>query len=394
MQIQDEFNVLQETSTESQIRESVRKITDSLGAGYIDRCLRTDTPPQELWDELSKAGYLGIGISTEYGGGGLGLYGLFCVAEELAYKESLLVMLVMSSGIVAPILEKWGTDYQKDKYLRRMATGEIKFSFAITEQDSGSNLYNMKTALKRNTESNSYSLNGSKCYISGVNDADYILVVARVKQDDGTLTKPVLCIVDAKDTKVQKTVIDMPHFSADKQWQLFFDNVDISEDHIVGGLDNGLSAVFCGLNPERILMAAYCNGIAMNAIERASKYACERIVWKKPIGAHQGISHPLAKAKIELEQARLMTRKAAFLYGSIPENEVAEYANYAKYASAEAAIHTVDTAIQVHGGNGFTDTYGIAKLYWPARLFRTAPVSAEMILNYVSQNILNLPRSY
>ena len=391
--MQNEFDILRETSTERQIRESVRKIIDSLGAGYIDRCLETDTPPQELWDELSRGGYLGIGISTECGGGGLGLYGLSCVAEELAYKESLLVMLVMSSGIVAPILEKWGTDYQKDKYLRRMATGEIKFSFAITEQDAGSSLYNIKTALKRGTKGN-YSLNGSKCFISGVNDADYILVVARVKQDDGTVTKPVLCIVDAKDTKIQKTVIDMPNFSADKQWQLFFDNVDINENHIVGGLDNGLAAVFCGLNPERILMAAYCNGISINAIERASKYARERKVWEKPIGTHQGISHPLAKAKIDLEQARLMTRKAALLHGSIPENEVAEYANYAKYASAEAAIHAVDTAIQVHGGNGFTDTYGIAKLYWPARLFRTAPVSAEMILNYVSQNILNLPRSY
>lgn len=391
-----DFNVLNETEVESRIRESVKRISESLGPDYADRCIAEGLPPRELWEELSQGGFIGAGISSEYDGGGLGLRGLFCVAEELARTGNPLVLLVMTSGIVAPILEEWGTEDQKAEFLPAIASGRSKFAFAITEEEAGSNMHNIKTALGK-SGSGGFCLNGSKCFISGVDDADYILVVSRLKQDDGALGAPALAVVDADDPGIQKNVIAMPNFSADKQWQVFFDDVAVPENRIVGGLRHGAAAVFSGLNPERILMAAYCNGTAMKALDLATDYAKERNVWGNPIGAHQAVSHPIAKAKIDLELARLMGRKAAFLYDSSRNDSskgVGEYANYAKYASAESAVKAVDTAIQVHGGNGFTDAYGVAKLYWPARLFRTAPVSDEMILNHVAQNVLGLPRSY
>ena len=154
----------------------------------------------------------------------------------------------------------------------------------------------------------------------------------------------------------------------------------------------GLAAVFDGLNPERMILAAFATGAGMRALSKASAYARERAVWGAPIGTHQGIAHPMAKAKIELELARLMTAKATALFDA--GGPCGEEANFAKYAAAEAAIHCVDVAIQTHGGNGFTLEYGISELWWGARLLRTAPVSAEMILNYVAQHSLGLPKSY
>jgi alkylation response protein AidB-like acyl-CoA dehydrogenase len=180
---------------------------------------------------------------------------------------------------------------------------------------------------------------------------------------------------------------------ADKQWTLFFDDVELEEERLIGGENGGLGVVFDGLNPERIMGASICTGIGRLALERGAAYARERQVWGQPIGAHQGVAHPLAEAKIELELARLMTQKAAVLYDAgVPG--AGEAANMAKYAAAEAGIHCVDRAIQVHGGNGFALEYGLSDLWWGVRVARTAPVSREMVLNYVAEHSLGLPKSY
>jgi alkylation response protein AidB-like acyl-CoA dehydrogenase len=199
-------------------------------------------------------------------------------------------------------------------------------------------------------------------------------------------------IVDADAPGMTKTHIPTAEPGANKQWQLFFDDVEVPDDRLIGGETAGLKAAFDGLNPERIMGAAVCNGTARRALELASQYARERNVWGQPIGAHQGISHPLAQAKIELELARLMMYKAAALYDA--GLSAAEESNMAKYAAAEAGIHCVDQAIQTHGGNGFADEYGLTHMWWGVRLVRTAPVSREMILNYVAEHSLGLPRSY
>jgi alkylation response protein AidB-like acyl-CoA dehydrogenase len=229
-------------------------------------------------------------------------------------------------------------------------------------------------------------------FISAVEDADAVLVVARFREEDGQLTKPCMCIVDVDAPGFTRERIPMPYIGPDTQWTLFFDGVEVEADRLVGGEQGGLAAVFDGLNPERIMIAAQCNGVGRLALEKASAYARERVVWSTPIGAHQGISHPLAKAKIQLELARLMTQKAAALYDS--GAPAAESANIAKYAAADAATQCVDTSIQAHGGNGFTLEYGVSDLWWAARAMRTAPVSEQMILNYVAQHSLGLPKSY
>jgi alkylation response protein AidB-like acyl-CoA dehydrogenase len=313
------------------------------------------------------------------------------VGEEITASGCSLLLIVVSPAIVGSILARHGTEEQKERWLRPIGEGTKKIAFAITEPDAGSNSHNISTAA---TPSNGgYSISGQKTYISGVEEADAILVVVRKREPDRSLSVPMLAIVDTDAPGLEKQQIPTVEPGANKQWQLFFDNVEIEQDRVIGGETAGLKAAFDGLNPERIMGAAVCNGTARRALQLASEYARSRQVWNnRPIGAHQGISHPLAQAKIELELARLMMQKAAALYDAgMP---AAEESNMAKYAAAEAGIRCVDQAIQTHGGNGFSLEYGLTDMYWGVRLVRTAPVSREMILNYVAEHSLGLPRSY
>ncbi|RQO50380.1 acyl-CoA dehydrogenase [Rhodococcus sp. KBW08] len=377
---------------EIQIRDAVRRITESFGPEYMRKCQAAEQAPTELWATLADAGFIGINLPSQYGGGDMGLTGLQIVAEETAAAGALMVMLVMSSGIAGPILAKHGTPEQKELWLTAMAAGTKKMSFAITEPDAGSNSHDLRSELTPDGEGG-YFLRGQKTFISGVDDADAVLVVARPRTSDGTLGRPCLCIIDVHSAGFTKTHIPMPAFSPDRQWTLYFDDVRVPADCLIGGTEGGLAAVFDGLNPERVLIAAFANGIGRRALTKATTYATERQVWNAPIGSHQAVAHPLARAKIELELARLMTQKAARLVDA-GHTDSGEASNMAKFAAAEAAIHCVDATIQTHGGNGFALEYGISDMYWPARLFRTAPVSAEMILNYIAQHSLGLPRSY
>ena len=321
----------------------------------------------------------------------MGMQGLQVVAEETSAAGAGLLMLVVSPGIAGSILSRHGSDEQKERWLTGIAAGTTRLAFAITEPDAGTNSHNLRTELRR--DGDHYVLSGQKVFISGVEDADALLVVERFRDEEGQLQKPCMCIVDVDAPGFTREPIPMPYIGADVQWTLFFDGVEVAADRLVGGEQGGLAAVFDGLNPERIVIAAQCNGVGRLALEKASAYASERVVWSVPIGAHQGISHPLAKAKIGLELARLMTQKAAALYDAgVPA--AAESANMAKYAAADAATQCVDSSIQAHGGNGFTLEYGVSDLWWGARVMRTAPVSAEMILNYVAQHSLGLPKSY
>jgi alkylation response protein AidB-like acyl-CoA dehydrogenase len=376
---------------EAMLRETVGSIAASFGPDYTRRINTAGEPPLELWDALASRGYLGVNIPEEYDGGGLGMAALAAVGEEVTAAGCGLLLIVVSPAIVGSILTRHGTPDQKDHWLRGIARGTTKFAFAITESDAGSNSHNLATAARR--DNGKWILRGQKTFISGVEEADAILVVARVREPDGSLGLPLLLIVDTDAPGLERQHIPTVLPPSDKQWQLFFDDVEVDADRLVGGNETaGLKAVFDGLNPERIMGAAVCNGGSRRALQLAAKYARERVVWKQPIGAHQGISHPLAEAKIELELARLMMQKAAALYDAgAPAGEAS---NMAKYAAAEAGVHCVDRAIQTHGGNGFSLEYGLTQMYWAVRLVRTAPVSREMILNYVAEHSLGLPRSY
>ena len=376
---------------ELRIRETVASIAGDFGPAYMARCNAEGVPPSELWEALASRGFLGINIPDEFGGGGLGMTMLAAVAEEISAAGCSLLLIVVSPAIVGSILVRHGTPEQREQWLPGIAAGTTRVAFAITEPDAGSNSHEISTTAQRSE--GGYVIRGQKTYISGVEDAHAILVVARHKRDDGSLGLPMLLLVDSDAPGLERQHIPTALRAADKQWQLFFDGVEVPAERLVGSETAGLKAAFDGLNPERIMGASIALGTGTRALRMASDYARERSVWRgAPIGSHQGIPPPLAAAKIELELARVMTQKAAALYdGGAPSGEVS---NMAKYAAAEAAIHCVDQAIQTHGGNGFALEYGLTDLYWGARLSRTAPVSREMILNYVAEHSLGLPRSY
>jgi alkylation response protein AidB-like acyl-CoA dehydrogenase len=378
------------SAEEQLLRETVSAICRDFGPEYTREKVAAGEPPAELWHALASRGYLGVNLPEQYGGGGLGMSALAAVGEEISAAGCSLLLIVVSPAIVGSIITRHGTAEQKERWLPGIAAGTTKVAFAITEPDAGSNSHNISTAARRSN--GDYVLRGTKTFISGVEDADAILVVARARDEDGNLGLPLLLVVDSDAPGLERQHIPTALRAPDKQWQLFFDDVGVPAERLIGSETGGLKAAFDGLNPERIMGAAVCNGAARRALDLAANYARERIVWNVPIGAHQGLSHPLAQAKIELELARLMTQKAAALYDAgAPAGEAS---NMAKYAAAEAGVHCVDQAIQTHGGNGFALEYGLTDMYWGVRLVRTAPVSREMILNYVAEHSLGLPRSY
>jgi alkylation response protein AidB-like acyl-CoA dehydrogenase len=379
-----------ESSEHALMRETLREIGSKYGHRYYQEQARSGGGMAELWNELGRGGFLSTNIPEEYGGAGMGISELALVCEEIARQGCPHIFLIVSPAICASILSRYGRDEQRKRWLSPMATGEVRVAFAITEPDAGSNTHKLATWAV--PDGAGYRLRGQKYYISGVDQSDAVLVVARTGTDPRGQAELSLFIVDTDAPGLTKNVIPMEIVATEKQFMLFLDDVYVDADRLVGTPGDGFRQVFSGLNPERITSAAVMNGVALYALEKAAGYARERTVWKVPIGAHQGIAHPLAEAKIEVELARLMTTKAAWLYDH--DADAGEAANMAKFAAAEAADFALDRAIQTHGGNGLATEYGLADLWGVTRLFRLAPISREMILNFVAQHSLGLPKSY
>ncbi|MBA9005158.1 acyl-CoA dehydrogenase family protein [Thermomonospora cellulosilytica] len=373
------------------LREAVAELGAKYGPDYYIAKARSGEKTHELWNEAGALGYLGVNVPEEYGGGGGGIGDLAAVCEELAAAGCPLLLMVVSPAICATIIARSGTREQKEHWLPRFADGSVKMAFAITEPDAGSNAHRITTHARR--DGDGWVLRGQKTFISGVDEADAVLFVARSADQQGNL-RPSLFIVPTDAPGFTWTPIEMEIVSPEKQFVCHLDDVHLPYEALVGDEDGGLLQLFAGLNPERIMAAAMGAGIGRLALAKAVSYARERQVFKVPIGAHQGLAHPLAAAKVELELARLMGQKAAWLYDSGDDLGAGEAANMAKYAAAEAAIHCVDQAIQTHGGNGLTTEYGVGMLAGVVRLMRIAPVSREMILNYIAQHSLGLPKSY
>lgn len=374
----------------AELASAVADIVRAYGSDYYVAHAHERRPCDEVWGALGDAGFIGVNIPEAYGGGGAGLLELALVCEESAAQGVPLLLLVVSSAISAEVISEYGSDAQRESWLPGLAAGTSKVVFAITEPGAGSNTHQLATTARR--DGDEWVLSGSKYYISGADEADAILVVARTGTDDAGRALLSLFVVPVGTPGLEMTRIEMDVLLPERQFTLFFDEVRLGVDALVGVEGNGFQQVFQGLNPERITGAALCIGIARHVLEQASRYARERAVWGAPIGTHQGVSHPLAKAAMETELAALMMRKAAWLHDNkLPAGEAA---NTAKYAAAEAAIAACDAAIQTHGGNGLSHDYGLMPYWGLARLLRIAPVSREMILNYVAQHSLGLPRSY
>jgi alkylation response protein AidB-like acyl-CoA dehydrogenase len=377
------------------LRAAVASIASGFGPQYYAQHAAGRTPCDELWTKLGEAGFIGVNIPAEYGGGGGGLTELALVCEELGAQGTPLLLLVVSAAISAEVITRFGTDEQRATWLPGLAAGTTKVVFAITEPDAGSNTHRLSTTATQ--DGDQWVLRGTKYYISGVDEADAVLVVARTAPaaspgggDSGTSLSLFLVPTDAPGLERQVLPVDL--LLPEKQFTLHFDDVRVGSGALIGQAGEGFRQVFHGLNPERITGAAQCVGIARYVLAAAARYARERQVWDAPIGTHQGVAHPLARAKIDTELAALMIRKACWQHDH--GEPAGEAANMAKYAAAEAAIAAADAAMQTHGGNGFASEYGLLPYWGSARLLRVAPVNREMILNYVAQHSLGLPRSY
>jgi alkylation response protein AidB-like acyl-CoA dehydrogenase len=374
-----------ETDEHRALRAAVAEIAGDFGPAYYAEHAARREPCQELWQALGQAGFIGVNIAEEYGGGGGGLVELEIVCEEIAAQGTPLLLLLVSSAISAEVIAEFGTGEQRKRYLPGLADGSSKVVFAITEPDAGSNTHKLSTSAVR--DGDDWLITGTKYYISGVEEAEALLVVARTSP--GQLS---LFVVPTDAPGFTKQLLPVDLLLPERQYTLHFDQVRVGADALVGTEGDGFRQVFHGLNPERITGAALGVGIARHVLTTASRYAVDRKIWSAPMGALQGVSHPLARAKIETELAALMTRQAAWQHDH--GQPAGEASNMAKYAAAEAALAACDAAIQTHGGNGVATEYGLIPYWGLARLLRIAPVNREMILNYVAQHSLGLPRSY
>ncbi|MEU6351778.1 acyl-CoA dehydrogenase family protein [Streptomyces sp. NPDC047072] len=372
-----------ETEEHKSLRQAVAALGKRHGRTY-DR--------EQLWSEAAKLGYLGVNLPEEYGGGGGGIAELSIVLEELGAAGCPLLMMIVSPAICGTVIARFGTDAQKQEWLPALADGTRTMAFGITEPDAGSNSHRITTTAHR--DGDDWLLTGRKVFVSGVDLADATLIVGRTEDSRTGRLKPCLFIVPRDAPGFARRQIDMELNAVEKQFELTLDDVRLPAEALVGDEDAGLLQLFAGLNPERIMTAAFAIGMGRYALSQAITYARERTVWNTPIGAHQAIAHPLAQAHIDLELARLMMQKAAHLYDAGDDAGAGEAANMAKYAAGEACVKAVDQAVHTLGGNGLTREFGIASLITASRVARIAPVSREMILNYVSHQTLGLPKSY
>ncbi|MFE3599497.1 acyl-CoA dehydrogenase family protein [Streptomyces sp. NPDC059096] len=379
--------------TESEEHTALRAAVAALGRRH-----GRDYDRATLWREAGGLGYLGVNLPEEYGGGGGGIAELSLVLEELGAAGCPLLLMIVSPAICGTVIARFGTPDQKRQWLPGLADGSRTMAFGITEPDAGSNSHRITTTARRDEQGGGWILDGRKVFVSGVDIADATLIVGRTESrtEQGATgpLKPCLFIVPRDAEGFVRTPIDMELHAVEKQFELVLDDVRLPADALVGDEDAGLRQLFAGLNPERVMTAAYALGMARYALDHAVAYAKTRQVWAAPIGAHQAVAHPLAQSHIEIELAELMLRKAAHLYDAGDDTGAGEAANMAKYAAGEACVRAVDRAVHTLGGNGLTREYGLASLVTAARVARIAPVSREMILNYVSHQSLGLPKSY
>ncbi len=383
------------TQEQRMIYEYGDRISQRFDHKYWRSYAEKGEPPAELYRQIAADGFLGIMVPEAYGGAGQGMTEMLLFMEGLANNGIPLLNLVVGPTMTMGLLAKHASEAMKRRFLPGGCSGETKFCFAITEPNAGSNSMEI-TTLARSDGRGGFRLNGQKVFITDANCADYAMVVTRTtarkevtKKSDGFT----IFMVDMKKKGISQTLIPVAFPAPETQWQVFFDDVALTEDDVLGEVGKGFSILFDTLNPERIILSGLCTGIGRFALKRAVEYANERKLFNNtPIGAYQGVQHPLAIARSEVELASLMALKAAWTFDKgLPAGE---FSNMAKYAAAEAGIRAVDSSIQVFGGNGFTKEYGMYDLYGLVRLLRTAPLNREMVLNYIGEHVMGLPRSY
>jgi acyl-CoA dehydrogenase len=350
--------------------------------------------PQEFWDALTEAGMLGIALPEEYGGGGKGLLELSIAVEGVAEGGG--GMEAGSLFLAGPVfggclLTRHGTEAQKQAYLPGLASGAM-CAGAFTEPESGSNITSIRTSAE--LRDGRYVVNGQKVFISLVQQSQQIVVMCRTRPyDEAHRTRGISLLLGELPSEAVRVAPFKKlgnHFMDTNR--VYFADYEVPAENVVGEEGNAWGPLYDVLNPERIVLAAAAVGTGNLCVRRAVEYAQERSPWGKPIGSYQALSHPLARARVHLESARLKVYEAAWLYDQ--GRDVGIAAAMAKYAAAHAALDAADWAIQVHGGAGYVVDSGIERHWRNLRLYRMSPVSDEMTLNYLAQHDLGLPRSY
>ena len=348
--------------------------------------------PEAFVNELTKAGYLAALIPQEYGGAGLGMMEAAIILEEINHSGGNAGACHAQMYIMGTEL-RHGSEAQKRQYLPKIATGELRLqAFGVTEPNAGSDTTKLQTAAIK--KGDRYVVNGQKMFISRVLQSDLMLLLARTtpvdkvrKKTDG-LSVFLIDIRGIKGLEVRPLRMMMNHSTN----ALFFDNMEIPADSLIGQEGKGFAYILDGMNAERILVASDSLGDGRWFIEKAVAYSSQRVIFGKPIGANQGVQFPIARAHMAVEAADLMRTKAARLFDA--EQPCGPEANMAKYLAAEAAWEAGNACIDAHGGYGFAEEYDVERKFREARLYKTAPINNNLVMAYVGEHVLGMPRSY
>jgi acyl-CoA dehydrogenase len=385
-----------ESELHDMIRESVQDLADDFPRDYWRECVENYEFPREYWDALAEAGWLGVAIPEEYGGEGLGMLEMTIVIEELSRAGTMGGIVFVLTPVFGGIgIQRHGTEAQKEEYLPRIADGDVTFCMGLTEAAAGTNTLNIDT-MAEGVGDGEWEVSGQKMWISGVENADTMLLVSRTAEFDSSDPTGGVTLFLVEDPANQDAIdlthveVELPWF--EKQYQVDIDGLRVTEDDVLGAVDGGLYLLWDTLNTERIAGAASALGGGFRAIDLAVDYANERNVFGAPIGSHQAIQHPIAESYAKLTAAREVTYKAAKKWDE--DEDCGAEANSASLLTSEFGLEAADRAIQTHGGNGFTPEYEVFDIWRNLRLTKTAPVSNEMILNYLGEHELGMPRSY
>ena len=376
------------------IRLSVRQLCEKFGEDYWLDMDRTNGYPTDFVKELTTSGYLGVLIPEEYGGAGLGVLEASAVMEEICRSGAHAGVCHAQMYVMGSVL-RHGSDEQKKQYLPKIASGEIRMqSFGVTEPTTGTDTTSLKTTARK--EGDKYIVNGQKVWISRIQHTDLMILLARTTNKDEVAKKTdglSAFILDVKKAEGNGlTIRPIESMINHHSCELFFDDLEVSAENLLGQEGKGFKVILDGMNAERVLIAAECVGDGRYFIDKASKYASERVVFGKPIGTNQGVQFPIARAHTQIEAAALMVEKAANLFDAgLP---CGAEANMSKMLASEASWAAGDVCMQTHGGFAFAKEYHIERKFRETRLYQIAPISTNLILSFVGEHVLGMPRSY
>jgi acyl-CoA dehydrogenase len=378
------------------MKSAVKDIAEQYGDDYWQDVHEECRPPTEIFDDLAAGGWFGAPLPEEYDGQGLDLFDTVVILEALCESHAweTTFRFTMSTVFGGISIVENGTEHQKESYLQNIANGKDVWALGMTEPNAGLNTANTTTTAEK--DSDEYVINGRKQWISGMEFADHLLLMTRTaprEEVDSKFDGMTMFIVDPEADGIEYSEIPLDLYYTEPTYDVFIDDLRVHEDQILGEVGSGMYQIFSMLNVERITAALSAWGAGKEALDKAIQYAKDRTVWDEPIGAHQAIQHPLAESHAKMESARTELRKAAWQYDE-QVGDVGETSNIANYLACKAAWEACEASMTTYGGMSASSEMGIAACWGVARHQRTGPVSEEMILNHIGQNVLGLPRSY